>query len=71
VAQAAGGGNGVAAVGGRRGPRTILKRPVPVWQKSFWDVQLRRGKSYDAKWEYVRANPVWHGLVSQPEDWPY
>jgi len=43
----------------------------PVWQKSFWDTQLRSGESYDEKWEYVRLNPVRRGLVSRPEDWPF
>jgi REP element-mobilizing transposase RayT len=41
----------------------------PVWQKSFWDTQLRRGESYESKWEYVRQNPVRHGLVAKAEDW--
>ena len=43
----------------------------PVWQRHFWDTQLRRGESYDAKWDYVVANPVRAGLVSRVEDWPY
>ena len=43
----------------------------PVWQKSFWDTQLRRGDGYGNKWEYVRQNPVRHGLVTTTEDWPY
>ncbi len=43
----------------------------PLWQKSFWDTQLRREENYDAKWEYVRSNPVRHGLVAQAERWPY
>jgi putative transposase len=43
----------------------------PVWQRDFWDTQLRQGESYAEKWEYVRQNPVEAGLVSQPYDWPY
>ena len=43
----------------------------PVWQRHFWDTQLRRGESYDEKWEYVLANPVRAGLVSRVEDWPF
>jgi len=43
----------------------------PVWQKSFWDTQLRCGESYEAKWEYVRRNPVRKNLVSRVEDWPF
>jgi putative transposase len=42
-----------------------------LWEKNFWDTQLRSGDSYAAKWEYVRNNPVRHGLVARAEDWPY
>jgi REP element-mobilizing transposase RayT len=44
---------------------------VPIWQREFWDRQLRRVESYAEKWEYVRNNPVRHGCVSRAEDWPY
>jgi len=43
----------------------------PIWQKSFWDRQLRTGESYAAKWHYVRHNPVRKGLLDAPEEWPY
>ena len=46
-------------------------REQPIWQRDFWDTQLRCGESYEAKWEYVRNNPVRHGLVAAAEDWPY
>lgn len=42
-----------------------------LWEKNFWDTQLRHGDSYAAKWEYVRNNPVRHRLVSAEERWPY
>jgi putative transposase len=44
---------------------------VPIWQREFWDRQLRRVESYDEKWEYIKNNPVRHGFVSRGEDWPY
>jgi len=44
---------------------------APIWQRHFWDTQLRRGDSYDAKWDYVLNNPVRAGLVTKSEDWPY
>jgi len=44
---------------------------APVWQRHFWDTQLRRGESYDKKWEYVLQNPVRAGLVRRAEDWSY
>jgi putative transposase len=37
----------------------------------MWDTQLRTGNSYDAKWEYVKCNPMRHGLVRHPEEWPF
>ena len=43
----------------------------PIWQKDFWDRELRSGESYGNKWEYVRCNPVRHGLVTSPEQWSY
>jgi putative transposase len=42
-----------------------------VWQRHHWDRQLRRGESYDEKWEYVRSKPVRHGVVADPDAWPY
>ena len=41
------------------------------WQSGHWDTRLRGVRNYESKWEYVRCNPVRHGLVARPEDWPY
>ena len=43
----------------------------PIWQPDLWDTQLRRGDDYDAKWEYVRNNPVRHGYVESADAWPF
>jgi len=43
----------------------------PIWQKDFFDRQLRSSESYHQKWLYVLENPVRAGLVAQWEDWPY
>jgi len=42
-----------------------------LWQRDFWDTQLRQGDSYAAKWKYVADNPVRAGLTSSAELWPY
>ena len=42
-----------------------------LWQREFWDRQLRRHESYAEKWDYVRQNPVRAGLVEQADDWPF
>jgi putative transposase len=26
---------------------------APIWQRHFWDTQLRRGESYEAKWDIL------------------
>jgi putative transposase len=43
----------------------------PIWQKDFFDRQLRRGESYAEKWRYVRENPVRAGLASDADEWPW
>ncbi len=48
-----------------------VKAQKPLWQRDYWDRQLRHGESYGEKWEYVRNNPVRAGLVARPEDWQY
>jgi REP element-mobilizing transposase RayT len=44
---------------------------TPVWQRDFWDTQLRREESYDEKWRYAAENPVRANLVVRAADWPY
>ena len=48
-----------------------IRDQLPIWQREFWDRQLRQGESYAAKWEYVVNNPVRHALVVRAEDWPF
>jgi putative transposase len=49
----------------------IGKHKGEVWQRDHWDRQLRRGESYDEKWEYVRNNPGRHGYVKNPDEWRF
>lgn len=49
----------------------ITAKSGEVWQRDHWDRQLRTSESYASKWEYVRRNPVRHGLCHDPDDWPY
>lgn len=45
--------------------------PSHKWQTDHWDTRMRSLASYEEKWEYVRANPVRHGLVASVIDWPF
>ncbi len=42
-----------------------------VWQRDFWDTQLRKGENYTEKWHYVVNNPVRAGLIKDSGKWPY
>ena len=46
-------------------------REGTVWQRRFWEHQIRDEKDYAAHMEYIHFNPVKHGLVESPKDWPY
>ena len=41
------------------------------WQRDFWDTQMRTVDHYESQWEYVRHNPVRHGLSESAEAWPF
>ena len=43
----------------------------PIWQQNFWDTQLRTDESYSEKWNYVKNNPVRHGLVTCADQWKF
>jgi putative transposase len=55
--------------------KSLFRKSSPIasqrWQTDHWDTRLRAGESYDARWEYVRQNPVRAGLVERTEDWPF
>ena len=51
--------------------RQLGESSESLWQRDHWDRQLRRGESYDEKWEYIRSNPVRRRFVKRPENWPH
>ncbi len=42
-----------------------------IWQRRFWEHHLRDQADMDAHLRYCWFNPVKHGLVVRPEEWPY
>ncbi len=42
-----------------------------VWQRRFWEHQIRDEKDWQNHMDYIHYNPVKHGYVSQPSQWPY
>ncbi|MEZ5730731.1 MAG: transposase [Paracoccaceae bacterium] len=55
----------------RVGVNPDLRGEAPIWQKRFWEHHIRDEADYQAHVRYCWINPVKHGLVERPEDWPY
>ena len=64
--QEATGGQAVSADG-----RAVPGVTTKLWQRDFWDTQMRGRDHFNEKLAYVRMNPVRKGLVTEPADWPY
>lgn len=58
------------AEGSRRASLT-RRRERGVWQRRFWEHAVRDEEELHALLDYCRMNPVKHGLVEDPGDWPY
>jgi hypothetical protein len=41
------------------------------WQRDFFEHRLRSDESWREKADYILANPVRKGLVSESKSWPY
>ena len=42
-----------------------------LWQRRFWEHHLRSEADVNAAIRYCLINPVKHGFVEAPEQWPY
>lgn len=42
-----------------------------IWQRRFWEHSIRDEDDYNAHVDYIHFNPVKHGHVQDPDDWPY
>lgn len=61
-----------AGLGERVGAGPDLhKNEAPIWQKRFWEHHIRDEAAFAACVRYCWINPVKHGLVGHPGEWPY
>jgi REP-associated tyrosine transposase len=51
--------------------KRVLRSAAPRFQSHGFHHRLRRSENYAEKWDYVRANLVRAGLVSNPDNWPF
>jgi putative transposase len=42
-----------------------------VWQRRFWEHTIRDDRDMENHYNYIRGNPVRHGLVANVDDWPH
>ena len=49
----------------------IQRNERGIWQRRFWEHHIRNDEDFAAHMRYCWFNPVKHGLVAQPEDWPH
>lgn len=49
----------------------IRRQERGVWQRRFWEHHLRDDRDFAIHVDYCHFNPVKHGFVARPEDWPY
>jgi putative transposase len=47
------------------------KREKGIWQRRFWEHEIRDEDDLERHVEYIHYNPVKHGLVDRVADWPY
>ena len=42
-----------------------------IWQRRFWEHLIRDEKDFERHCDYIHYNPVKHGYVTAPKDWPF
>lgn len=46
-------------------------RESTMWQRRFWEHQIRDDEEYRVYMDYIHFNPVKHGWVARVVDWPH
>jgi len=49
----------------------IRRHERGIWQRRFWEHTLRDDRDYANHVDYIHYNPVKHGWVERPGDWPH
>lgn len=47
------------------------KRERGIWQRRFWEHLIRDEQDYERHLNYIHYNPVKHGHVKSPSQWPH
>ena len=49
----------------------VARREHGLWQRRFWEHHIRTAQDWSNHVRYCWMNPVRHGLVAAPSDWPH
>ena len=47
------------------------RRESTIWQRRFWEHQIRDENDFERHVDYIHFNPVKHGYVNKVCDWPH
>jgi len=47
------------------------KGEAAIWQRRFWEHTIRDAADLATHCDYIHYNPVRHGLVARPAEWPH
>jgi putative transposase len=53
------------------GPSRLTRGERGLWQRRFWEHTIRDERDLRRHVDYVHYNPVKHGYVTRPGDWPW
>jgi putative transposase len=52
-------------------PARAARGEQSLWQRRFWEHLIRDEEDFGAHLDYIHLNPVHHGYVTAPRDWPH
>lgn len=52
-------------------PSKHRRKESTLWQRRFWEHQIRNEQDFAAHVDYIHYNPVKHGYVGKVADWSY
>jgi putative transposase len=57
--------------GESRSPVMTSRGERGIWQRRYWEHTIRDDRDFAVHMNYTEFNPVKHGLVEHPADWPH
>ncbi len=54
-----------------RGRDNASSEATSLWQKRYYDRNVRDHREFQTKLRYIHRNPVRRGLCASPEEWPW